>query len=203
MKREFNDVKLVDKRNSKLVPAKLYKGIIDRNIEDYNNLWLPKFEEAKLKFHEEKIFIEDSHWDWGKKMNYIKDKLAFESFVIEADDKTQGMMIVDHATKFSRIENGKPIIYIFFLATAPWNRKLIMDTPLYGAVGKLLFYQAIGESIESKFEGRISLHSLPGAVEWYKYLGMEDFGEDINYNKLHYLELDKVVANKIINQLNT
>ncbi len=200
MNRESHSIKLLDKHSGNLVDAVIYRGISEKNIDDWQNYWIPQFKSSRAIL--KKSGVEDSHWDWNLKTTEIEGQLAYDSFAIEADEKTQGMMIVNSATYFSKIEKGKPLIYIEYIATAPWNRKLLVSEPEYGAVGKILFYQAIGESINKKFEGRIGLHSLPSAIDWYIYLGMMDFGED-DIKKMHYLELDNKTAAKLLNELNT
>jgi len=202
MIREKDEIKLENKETSELIPAGLYRGVDSHNIEDFRTLWLPMFEELKVELKIRGIFIEDSHWDWEKKLKSIRGELAYNSFVIEADKRTQGMMIINNAAHYSWIEIGKPLIYIEFLATAPWNRKLLVEKPVLGGVGKLLFVKAIIESLQSDFEGRVGLHSLPGAVSWYTYLGMRDFGEDRKKQSLHYFELDKITANNLLKELN-
>lgn len=198
MKRESYSIKLLHKKTDELVEAIMYKGIDERNIDDFQNYWLPKFETARsrLKTYNN---VEDAHWDWNIKATKIEGQLAYDSFVIEADNMTQGMMIINNATHFSRIEKGKPLIYIEYIATAPWNRKILEEEPKFGAIGKLLFYQAIGESMDKNFEGRIGLHSLPSAFNWYIHLGMKDFGKDVN-KKMSYLELDKKTAKKLLKE---
>jgi len=197
MSRQSHSIKLIDKNTGDFVDAVIYRGISEKNIDDWQNFWIPQFESSRSKL--KKSGVEDSHWDWNLKTTEIEGQLAYDSFAIEADEKTQGMMIINNATHFSKIEKSKPLMYIEYIATAPWNRKILVSDPEYGAVGKILFYQAIGESIIKKFEGRIGLHSLPLAFDWYKHLGMTDFGKD-DIKKMHYLELDKKTALKLINE---
>src|SRR5947209_20445605 len=66
---------------------------------------------------------EDSHWDWiGKYANL--SSVNFEHYAIECDEMTQGMMIIE--TDFHKSRDGKNLVYVDFLAIAPWNRQEIV-----------------------------------------------------------------------------
>ena len=201
MSRESHKIKLLDINNSKFVDAILYSSIESHNIDDFVDKWLPIFNNSRTRLKKQGIIIEDAHWDWNYKVATRQRILAYEQFVIEIESETQGMMIINTTNYTSRIEKGKPLVYIEYLTVAPWNRKAIVSNPKYKLVGSLLFYQAIGESIDKGFEGRIGLHSLPGAVGWYIYLGLIDFGLDES-KKMKYFELEKGTAVELLNKLN-
>lgn len=82
-------------------------------------------------------------------------------------------MKLDIATRSSRLpeQKGKPIVYVDYVETAPWNVKFLMKAlgkkPRFGAVGTRLIEAAVQKSLEEGFKGRVALHSLPGAERFY------------------------------------
>jgi len=68
-------------------------------------------------------------------------------------------------------EKGKPLIYVRYLETAPWNIRILKPNPRYGGVGSRLIRAAVELSIDEGYKGRIGLHSLPGKnkgePEWF------------------------------------
>lgn len=102
-----------------------------------------------------------------------------------------GMMLVLTAGKFCRIESqkGKPLVYVDYLATAPWNSADVVAEPTYAGVGKVLIRSAIQLSVEEELQGRIGLHSLPQAESYYRdNCKMTDLGQDKAYYGLKYFE---------------
>ena len=196
MSRAGNAVMIKDSESGKYVKAMIYSPINDKNIEDYNRLWRPFFDKVKEKFAKEENKIEDSHWDWGKKLEYMNGLLAFKSFALELENITQGMMIIENAQHFSKIENNKHLIYIEFLSKAPWNRKNIVEKPKYSFIGSVLVFKAVRESLDRGFEGRVGLASLKQACLFYEKLSFKNIGIDFQ-NNLKYFELSKEAAEKL------
>ena len=197
MNRECNDVMVKDCESGEYVKAMIYSPINDKNIEDYNSLWRPFFDKAKEKLVKEDSKIEDSHWDWGKKIEYMNGLLAYKSFALEVENITQGMMIIETVQHFSKIEYNKHLIYIEFLSTAPCNRKNIVEKPKYSFIGSVLVFKAVRESLDRGFEGKVGLASLPLACLFYENLGFKNLSID-SQNNLKYFELSKEAAEKTI-----
>ncbi len=87
---------------------------------------------------------------------------------------------------------GKPLVYVDYIATAPWNLRSLTDTPRYRGVGKVLIEAAITFSRDCGMGGRIGLHALPQAESFYRdTCGMTDLGEDANEYDLRYFEMDE------------
>ncbi|MCU0546876.1 MAG: GNAT family N-acetyltransferase [Oscillatoriaceae cyanobacterium Prado104] len=83
------------------------------------------------------------------------------------------------------------MVYIRALATAPWNRPAITNSPTYKGVGGNLIDFAIARSEELGYRGRIGLHALPGALTFYRKLrvGLLDCGPDPEEpDNLNYFE---------------
>jgi hypothetical protein len=58
-------------------------------------------------------------------------------------------------------------LYIDFLENAPWNVRPLTDEPLFGGVGMVLMRAAVTLSVDEGFHGRVGLHSLRQAEEFY------------------------------------
>ncbi len=112
------------------------------------------------------------HWNWGSKVSELR-ALAFSFFGIECEGKLQGLMKLDVATKSGRLpeQKGKPVVYVDYIETAPWNVKVLMKAlgkkPQFAAVGTRLIEAAIRKSLDEGFKGRVALHSLPGSERFY------------------------------------
>ena len=81
------------------------------------------------------------------------------------------------------------LVYVSILTVAPWNRIDINSLPKYKGIGTNLITFAITLSMNLGFAGKIGLHSVKEAEEFYQKLGFIDLGNDINYKNFKYLEL--------------
>ncbi|MDP4194851.1 MAG: GNAT family N-acetyltransferase [Bacteroidota bacterium] len=201
MNRKYNEAKVFDRQNKQYIDSKLYFGISSKNIDDYEQLWIPMFYSEKKEV-QDRLTVEDAHWNWRKKVLLCEGILAYGTYALEADNKTQGMMITETVMHQSKLQSTESLIYIEFIASAPWNRSYLVPHPKYKGVGMVLLSQAIGESFENGYEGRIGLHSLPGAETFYKNLGMIDCGFD-NHKQLNYFELPIDKASELIKEFST
>jgi hypothetical protein len=149
------------------------------DFQSWKNHWKPLLEDS---------LAEDSHWEWPQKYAR-RSRINYEHYAIECDKMTQGMMIIE--TDFHESTKGKNLVYVDFVAIAPWNRKDIVRNPKYRQIGSLLMYLAVKRSEQLGYKHRTGLHSLPAACAFYAKLGMHDFGADPNYQNLHYFEFDE------------
>ncbi|MBE9063833.1 GNAT family N-acetyltransferase [cf. Phormidesmis sp. LEGE 11477] len=98
----------------------------------------------------------------------------------------------------SRLDTEKNIVYVEYLATAPWNRSSssvpTSSLPTYRGVGSGLLSYAIHRSVELEYKGRLGLHALPRAKPFYTRFGMQKFGRDVDKYDLEYFELDSDVG---------
>jgi hypothetical protein len=104
----------------------------------------------------------------------------------------QGLMMVCLAGKTSRLDpdKGKPLVYVDFVETAPWNAKEFAPSPIYKGVGVRLIQAAARSSIDEGFSGRVGLHSLPQSRPFYTIAcEMHALGADAGYHNLEYFEL--------------
>jgi len=177
---------LKHRKLNEIVEAVLIDDISREEVAQAQKSWEPTFASPGAK-------AQHSHWDWNDKYQLVvKAPLAFRIFGLEADKQIQGLMLVLTTGKFCNVEEhkGKPLIYIDYLATAPWNSADVVAEPVYSGVGKVLLRVACQLSDEEGFKGRIGLHSLPQAESWYRDVClMTDLGEDKTYNNLRYFEM--------------
>lgn len=133
---------------------------------------------------------EDQYWDWAKKQRiYLASGMGvYESYAIECEQLTQGMMLIQVRGYRSQVDQTRRLVYVHSLATAPWNRISNPDLNGFRAVGGALLRFARLRSEELKYGGLVGLHSLPGAEVFYRKMGMIDGGSDPEKENLTYFE---------------
>src|SRR5262249_29650112 len=87
-------------------------------------------------------------------------------------DKVQGLAVFSYSQKRnSRIQNGKPIIYVEFIEVAPWNQATVLyelgRLPKYRLVGTKLMVAAVDWSNRLGLDGRVGLRSLNQSLRFY------------------------------------
>lgn len=211
MKALLSETPLKNRLTGEFEDAKLFQGISTDNIAHVEGRWRPIFEQRKIEAKENHettadINAEDAHWEWGKKaLAAIRDPLTFEIFVLECAGNTQAIMLARKGGEKCYCRHPdhqrEQLVYVDFLATAPWNRPKLVSEPVYKGCGRILISTAISLSIEEELEGRIGLHSLPGAEPFYRnQIGMEDLGKDDGCEGLRYFELPTLRAARMFNE---
>lgn len=201
---------LIDKATQLPVAAELWDEITELQLDDWSNKWQPAQTAAehqhRLSGGAYALLTQSTHWDWRRKAEVTEKLLAIRRFSVMCRGVTQGMMIVDTSLE-GRLQSqaGKPLVYIEFLETAPWNRpgSASSEAPL-GLVGAILIRTAIELSLQEDFKGRIGLHSLPQSNAWYtSFCGMTDLGADAQKQNLNYFEMTPEQAGAFIAKGNT
>jgi hypothetical protein len=196
MKERLGNIDLLNRLTGEFEPASIVQGLDEANFRDFETLWKPALDKRAAEFAswEEAADgnVQDAHWDWVGK---AKSEAKFEAFGIECAGMTQGLMLVDLATRFARIlsQKGLDLCYVELIATAPWNRPKFGEKPKYKGVGRALLATAISKSVELEFKGRLGLHSLPESESWYGPLGFTNCGFDDDKGLL-YFELTEEAA---------
>lgn len=133
---------------------------------------------------------EDQHWDWKVKAEAWRPVLGYHSFALTCGGGLQGLMwVCDFKSARLPAQFGKPVVYVEFLASAPWNRAEIQTPPRYRGVGTVMIAAAIELSRELGYRGRIGLHSLPRAERFYREAcQMTELGYDAADEGLMYYE---------------
>lgn len=140
--------------------------------------------------------IEDWGWEWMRKAMVCRPP-RYDWFFLVSDGKTQGIAIIYHPEP-SQLQSDN-IFYVDYLATAFWNRNRPGYKKRFSQVGTILLAHSINYAIANlKLRPGFSLHSLPGAEEYYLSLGMSDLGIDPNKEDLRRFEAPETVAKEIM-----
>jgi hypothetical protein len=182
-------LKLLNVSDSKKIEADIL-DLSDKHLADFDTFWLPRLQDSKE---------EDSHWNWQKKSLFLSTP-NYEKYALECANITQGLMILEIDCYRSRLESGKNLVYVDYLATAPWNRPSIQNPPMYRGIGTALLLLAIKCSFDLEYKGRIGLHALPLAEKFYQKIGLVNFGADAEKQGLSYFELSSDEALKRMNR---
>jgi len=161
---------LLEKKTKSPVEAELLDGVAADLLERAENEWAATRLEAALQAHRSGRHVpEHWHWDWRKKSAKL-NLLAYRCFALECRGGIQGLMMVSTATCVARLEpdKGKPLVYIDYLESAPWNVRELCEEPRFGGVGVRLFEAAVQFSKAEGFFGRVGLHSLPQSESFYE-----------------------------------
>ncbi len=171
--------------------AVLWDAVQEHHLADFETVWSDSLSDLLSQLSKEHR-EQSSHWNWRAKMGAIRGMLGNQSFAIECDGETQGLMIVDlMKTCRSKHTKNKPLVYVDYLEAAPWNRESLTE-PRFRGVGTVMLAAAIQLSRDEGFAGRIGLHSLPQSESWYAKRGMSDLGRDPSYQNLRYFEMDEI-----------
>jgi len=181
--------RLANRLTGAAVEATIWCPVVDRHAADFELRWRPIFDDwiDKIRSSGADIneaialhHIQDAHWEWARKAHEVKGRLDWDSFAVEAEGVTQGLMFVQTAG-FARepSQAGLPLVEIVLLATAPWNRATLVPVPQFKGIGQLLLAAALSLSVHEEFAGRVGLHALPQAEGWYRdHCRMCDLGVD-------------------------
>lgn len=198
---DSSPIVLYDARENCPIEGILIDTIGDPQFQDWERLWIPSLMDAiKQLAAEGKLrekWPESAHWNWRAKISRIQGLLAHQTFSVMCQDVTQGMMQID-LTRNARLpgQKGKPLAYISYLETAPWNRATLFTPPHFQGVGSILVRAAIQVSLDQGFQGRIGLHALPQADRFYaNTCGMTFIGPDSAEQNLGYFEMTPEQAN--------
>jgi len=211
MKQLVDRIFLQNRDTREYEPADLFHGIDETNLAHIEGRWRPMFELRRRQATEtgqslSEINAEDARWDWGKKaLAAIDDPFLYDIFALECGGNTQALLLTCKGGNdcFSRhTEHPKAhMLYVEFLATAPWNRPGLVLNPTYRGAGMALMGTAVSLSLEEEMGGRLGLHSLPGAEVFYRdIVGMTDFGVDQEgiHKGLRYFELPGSQVNNFL-----
>jgi hypothetical protein len=140
-------------------------------------------------------------WDWAKKAPALR-YLANRAFGIQCEGQWQGLMMtttVGHAVQLKE-DYGKPLLYVKYVESAPWNLIAMTPKPHFGAIGTRLLEAAVRQSLDEGFHGRIGLHALPNpATEgFYQAKGLLRLGIDAAVEDLPYYEMTREAAARFL-----
>jgi hypothetical protein len=199
VKQLVGDVLLLNRHSGEFEPARVVREIDNDNFIDFERYWRPMLEHRRADFATPQAAAagnaQDSHWDWVAKAKDARRAMGQETFAVECDGHTQGLMLVD-LTRFGRLDphKGRELVYVELLASAPWNRHGTVASPKYKGAGRILLASAISLSVDEDFHGRIGLHSLAQAESWYRdEAGFTDVEFD-HLKRMRYFEMTAAQA---------
>jgi hypothetical protein len=142
------------------------------------------------------------HWNWRRKAPELR-LLECSGFGVVCEQSWQGVMLTKTASYAARLkpDRGKPLVYIDFLEVAPWNWAIpeLGRIGRFRSVGSVLFWRAVKQSEEEGFRGRVGLHALPQAEQFYeRACGMTPLGRDPSKENLSYFELTSEQASELL-----
>lgn len=171
-----------------VVSASLIRDLPPDRLVAVEEMWGPQRGIIREALAQVGGSMQHAHWDWRDKIDRaVKGQLLLSA--IECDGEIQGLIAVAARARFACLLPGAQALYVDYIETAPWNLRTAVSPPRYEGVGTLLLADALFRSRELGHDGRIGLHSLPSAVDYYRHrCGMTDLGEDPAYYDLRYFE---------------
>lgn len=161
------------------------RSLVQDDVEQIDALWQGILRELQQP---------DSSWDWAYKLRLALSDRRYEAYVIEFNDLVQGVILIETQWHRSWLPQRFPLVYIEYLASAPWNRRPVEDPPYLKGVGRALLVLARRRSVELEYGGRVGLHSLPEAEAFYRRYNMPDYGPDPDKKDLVYFEYGALQA---------
>ena len=208
---KFGKAEIFDVRADCHTLAELSDGITERHLGDFESKWHPilyqhaidtrlKCTNSDGKLNKQLLIdelgnlnIQDAGWDWRKKLQkHPQPSLYYKFISLECGGVTQGLMAIDLGNRLCRINSqlNQHLVYIDYLSVAPWNRPQLTNSPFYKKIGRVLMATAVSASLGAGFNGRIGLHSLPQANEFYeRKCNMTSLGIDADKEYLAYFEM--------------
>jgi hypothetical protein len=141
--------------------------------------------------------IQDRHWDWRQK-NAVAAGSNGSIFSLLNGTEVEAAMVLQFGKTSREPGTLLPIVYVDFLAVAPWNRKQIQDPQRFKHLGTVMLGHAVAISISAGLDGRCGLHSLPQSEGFYRQFGMTDYGADGEYDSLTYFEFSAANAQSFV-----
>ncbi len=163
--------------------------------------WGPARAELAVAMDAAGELLQSQHWRWRNKAAYYPP--GWHCLVtIECEGQAQGMMAVETLLRPSILSEGGWVVYVDYVETAPWNYRIPGDrsrpavrTPRFAGVGTILTAEAVRMSLGRTAAGRVGLHALAQAEEFYvNRCGMTRIGTGYGYENLVYFEYPEGVA---------
>jgi GNAT superfamily N-acetyltransferase len=194
-------IEIVDCGTRQPVAAILHDELGALDLLDAEIVWMPERLKAVARMLRggiaEANLPQHRHWNWWEKAHELK-LLATGGFGIHCDGQWQGLMMtttVGHAAQLLE-QRDKPLVYVKYLESAPWNVKAFAPAPKYGAIGTRLLEAAVRVSLAEGFAGRVGLHALPNpeTERFYQRRGFIGLGPDARMEDLPYYEFSAAAA---------
>ncbi|MFZ4429182.1 MAG: GNAT family N-acetyltransferase [Phycisphaerales bacterium] len=168
-------LRLIRKSTGECVPGRLHADLRMQDLMLIERSWAPERARLMAALLRQEVardqWPESLHWDWSRKAHELQ-LLQASCVGIVCDEEWQGAMLTKTVGYGSMVEGpdkGKPVIYVDFVESAPWNwdLKAIGRSPRFKGIGSLLIRESIEQSLREGFHGRVGLHALPQAEVFY------------------------------------
>lgn len=161
----------------------------DSDVERWRRTW-----EALLV----RTNADDAPWDWSGQIRRADRVEGFLCLAALSGERLEGLLSL--SLRQSQIDPKSVLVYVEYLATAPWNRREIVDSPEVRGLGRVLMQSAIRISLVLGHAGRIGLHSKPAAERFYRdKLRLLDLGREIAEDgEWVYFEATSEVARRVL-----
>ncbi len=198
-------VTILDGITNEPVDAVVKLGVDESVAKAVDDVWQPNYRWLEIQINNlypgENRAPQNSHWRWLGKMTHMQDYSDEYIFLaLECQNNIQGMVCItfDEQCRIPEQED-EPLVYIDYISSAPWNLRRELAylglKPLYRAIGPAMIGTIITYSIERGFCGRIGLHSLPQAEDFYRRIcKFTEFGKDPAHENLRYFEFTQEQA---------
>lgn len=201
--RQILEAKLKDAASDKTVSAQLIFGVTIDEVDEAVALWSPYLRDREAQSGKR---AQHSHWDWSKKARAINAASNYIIIGVSVGGELQALLLWDEEFEKGRHPGqlGSPLVYVHFVSTAPWNDRDIVDAPRYRGAGTLLIRAAAERSIDLGYKGRLGLHALPQAEEFYRTkCQFADLGEDASgpHKGLRYFEFTPALSSDFIRKI--
>ena len=176
-----------------------WKPILERqrNLAVLNFFQLPESEQTDTAWIEMRgtFACQDAHWDWPLKCAIAPGANRKVLALLNAVEVEAAMVL--HLGKASP-DTGLPIVYVDYLAVAPWNRDAVQSPQRFRGLGTVLIGAAVRTSMSLGYDGRCGLHSLPQSEGFYRRIGMGDLGVNGRSSPLRYFEFSAASAEQFV-----
>jgi hypothetical protein len=191
-----------DNESGQFVEAILHERIDVTFASRADNAWLTYLAIRKAQLASAgKIYDRPDywHWRWEQKVSIRAHLLSTPTMGIERNGNIEGLMMLLTDGEFCRLPEQAtlPLVYVIYIASAPWNLPQL-GAQKYCGIGTVLLRAAVEMSFDLGFKGRIGLHSLPKAEPFYERHGMQALGIDPHKEHLKYYEMTAEAAEKFI-----
>lgn len=164
-----------------------------------NSSWATSFQQ---RYRTQKN--DDDFWMWNASIDHLGSvihRYRMRSFALIVDEKILGVLFLQTETQLSRLQCHCPLVYVRYVATAPWNRPDKCEPGRLRGVGTALMAWATEVSRESGCGGRLGLHSLQTSDAFYLRLGFRNLGLDAAHRGMRYFELSEPSDARFLNDI--
>src|SRR5262249_54334425 len=103
----------------------------------------------------------DARWRWPEKASDVCYKTGVEHVMITHAEQVEGVMVTSLPDRRPPLSSLPDLLYVEYVAAAPWNRPLRGESQVFKAIGPRLLSYAVRRSMREGREGRLGLHSEP------------------------------------------